>query len=118
MSESMSEKGLQCVFPFSPQSRPIVTFFWPKGRSFCRSKRHGVCCHVDFMNEIAEAHSPRAMSGVTRVERRFEERMRDVNERISEVDRNVQRFVRRKPMTAALIALGAGFLLGRLMSRM
>lgn len=51
------------------------------------------------------------------LEQRIEEGVRDVNRRLSSLDRDVQRFVRRKPLTAALIALAAGFVLGRLVSR-
>ena len=69
------------------------------------------------MNAIAETSNSKGMQTAARVERRLEQGIRDANLRLSRIDRDVQRFVRRKPLAAALTALAIGFVIGRLASK-
>lgn len=66
------------------------------------------------MNAIPE---PSRAPGATEIERRVSERFRDASRKLSSYDRDIQRFVRRKPITAAFTALAVGFVLGRMASR-
>jgi hypothetical protein len=66
------------------------------------------------MNAIPE---PSQAPGMTQIERRVGERLRDASRKLSSYDRDIQRFVRRKPITAAFTALAVGFVLGRMASR-
>jgi ElaB/YqjD/DUF883 family membrane-anchored ribosome-binding protein len=65
------------------------------------------------MSATAESLRTTALSGRTSVE----ERIRDANERLSTLDHELQRIVRKKPVTSALVALAVGFILGRIVSR-
>lgn len=69
------------------------------------------------MNTKAESVRVTGPSSAPLLERRIDERIRDASEKLASVDRDLQRFVRRKPMTAALTALAVGFILGRIASR-
>jgi hypothetical protein len=69
------------------------------------------------MNAIPEPSRGPGQSGMTRVDRRVGETFRDASQTLSSLDRDVQRFVRRKPLTAAFTALAVGFILGRMASR-
>ena len=70
------------------------------------------------MNETTEpVRDSRRFSAVTHAEHRVAEGIRETSRKFASLDRNVQRFVRRKPLTAALAALGVGFVIGRLASR-
>jgi len=65
------------------------------------------------MNATAESLRTTAISSRTSVE----ERIRDANERLSTLDHELQRIVRKKPVTSALVALAVGFIFGRIVSR-
>jgi ElaB/YqjD/DUF883 family membrane-anchored ribosome-binding protein len=65
------------------------------------------------MSATAESLRTTGLSSRTSVE----ERIRDANERLSTLDDELQRIVRKKPMTSALVALAVGFILGRIVSR-
>jgi hypothetical protein len=69
------------------------------------------------MNAIPEPSQSAGKPGTTQLERRVGIRFRDASRRLSSYDRDIQRFVRRKPMTAALTALAVGFVFGRMASR-
>lgn len=43
--------------------------------------------------------------------------MRDASRKFASIDRDLQRFVRTKPLTAAVAAFAVGFALGRIASR-
>src|SRR5689334_21360764 len=74
--------------------------------------------HVSTMSEQAEHARSTGLSSTRHIERRVEEQLRDATQRLSTLDRDIQRFVRRKPLTAALTALAIGFVVGRLASRL
>jgi hypothetical protein len=69
------------------------------------------------MNAVADSSQSTGQSGMTRIERRVGARFRDASDKLSSYDRDIQRFVRRKPLTAAFAALAVGFVLGRMASR-
>jgi ElaB/YqjD/DUF883 family membrane-anchored ribosome-binding protein len=69
------------------------------------------------MNAIPEPSRADGQFSARQIERRVGERFRDANRQLSSYDRDIQRFVRRKPMTAAFTALAVGFILGRMASR-
>jgi ElaB/YqjD/DUF883 family membrane-anchored ribosome-binding protein len=74
-----------------------------------------VLLETEAMTAIPEAAET---TGLSTTQRRVGERIRDARETLSSVDRDVQRFVRRKPLTAALTALAVGFVVGRVVSRL
>lgn len=70
------------------------------------------------MNSLADSARSTGMSSTTQLERRVEERLRNATQRLSSLDREIQRFARRKPLTAAFTAMAIGFLIGRMASRL
>jgi hypothetical protein len=70
------------------------------------------------MNAIPEPVPSTGQPGTTHIERRVGARFRDASQRLTSYDRDIRRFVRRKPLTAAVTALAVGFVLGRMASRL